>query len=163
MKQLIRVLCCIPLFILGLTACGGDDTAKSSDEDSGTATAATAADSPEVTAIKFFEAIYLHNNLKEAKSHATPSMQRVLGSYSSGKAVGRTLLNMSFDEVVITVEDTNKNVREFYTDKADVMLIFTGKYDGNTQVNMRMIKLIKQDGHWMVSEIKNDPFSRTKV
>jgi hypothetical protein len=70
---------------------------------------------------------------------------------------------MSFDEVVITVEDTNKNVREFYTDKADVMLIFTGKYDGNTQVNMRMIKLVKQDGHWMVSEIKNDPFARTKV
>lgn len=162
MNNLIRALICVPLLVLGLIACGGDDSAPSAPAE-GTATAATAIDSPEVTAVKFFEAIYVDNDIKAAKSHATPSMQRVLSAYSSGKAVGRTLLNMSFDEVVITVEDTNKNVREFYTDKADVMLIFTGKYDGNTQVNMRMIKLIKQDGNWMVSEIKNDPFARTKV
>ncbi len=163
MNNIFRALTCIPLLILGLAACGGDDSAKTEETETATATAATAADSPEVTAVKFFEAIYVHNDIKEAKAHATPSMQRVLGAYSSGKAVGRTLLNMSFDEVVITIEDTNKNVREFYTDKAEVMLIFTGKYDGNTQVNMRMVKLVKQDGHWMVSEIKNDPFSRTKV
>lgn len=163
MNNLFRALTCLPLFLLALTACGGDDAAKTAETENVTATAATASDSPEVTAVKFFEAIYVHNDIKEAKSHATPSLQRVLGAYSSGKAVGRTLLNMSFDEVVITIEDTNKNVREFYTDKADVMLIFTGKYDGNTQVNMRMVKMVKQDGHWMVSEIKNDPFARTKV
>lgn len=163
MNKLIRVLTCMPILILALVACGGDESASTTETETVTATAATAADSPEVTAVKFFEAIYVHNDIKEAKSHATPSMQRVLGAYSSGKAVGRTLLNMSFDEVVITIEDTNKNVREFYTDKAEVMLIFTGKYDGNNQVNMRMVKLVKQDGQWMVSEIKNDPFSRTKV
>ncbi len=163
MNNLFRALTCLPLFLLALTACGGDDAAKTAETENVTATAATASDSPEVTAVKFFEAIYVHNDIKEAKSHATPSLQRVLGAYSSGKAVGRTLLNMSFDEVVITIEDTNKNVREFYTDKADVMLIFTGKYDGNTQVNMRMVKMVKQNGHWMVSEIKNDPFARTKV
>ncbi len=163
MNLLFRTLSSAALLIMGLTACGGDETTTSDSSENVTATAATAADSPEVTAVKFFEAIYLHNDIKEAKSHATPSMQRVLGSYSSGKAVARTLLNMTFDEVEITIEDTNKNVREFYTDKAEVMLIFTGKYDGNKQVNMRMVKLVKQDGQWMISEIKNDPFARTKV
>lgn len=163
MNLLFRTLSSVALLIMGLTACGGGEATTSDSSENVTATAATAADSPEVTAVKFFEAIYLHNDIKEAKSHATPSMQRVLGSYSSGKAVARTLLNMSFDEVVITIEDTNKNVREFYTDKAEVMLIFTGKYDGNKQVNMRMVKLVKQDGQWMISEIKNDPFARTKV
>ncbi len=163
MNLLFRTLSSVALLIMGLTACGGGEATTSDSSENVTATAATAADSPEVTAVKFFEAIYLHNDIKESKSHATPSMQRVLGSYSSGKAVARTLLNMSFDEVVITIEDTNKNVREFYTDKAEVMLIFTGKYDGNKQVNMRMVKLVKQDGQWMISEIKNDPFARTKV
>ncbi len=163
MNLLFRTLSSVALLIMGLTACGGDEATTSDSSENVTATAATAADSPEVTAVKFFEAIYLHNDIKEAKSHATPSMQRVLGSYSSGKAVARTLLNMTFDEVEITIEDTNKNVREFYTDKAEVMLIFTGKYDGNKQVNMRMVKLVKQDGQWMISEIKNDPFARTKV
>jgi hypothetical protein len=163
MNLLFRTLSSVALLIMGLTACGGDEATTSDSSENVTATAATAADSPEVTAVKFFEAIYLHNDIKEAKSHATPSMQRVLSSYSSGKAVARTLLNMSFDEVEITIEDTNKNVREFYTDKAEVMLIFTGKHDGNKQANMRMVKLVKQDGKWMISEIKNDPFARTKV
>lgn len=134
-----------------------------SDNDSPASEAATASDSPEVTAVDFFEAIYVRNNIKEAKLLASPSLQRVLGAYSSGKAVGRTLLNMSFDEVVITVDDTNKSVREFYKDKADVMLIFTGKYDGNTQVNMRMVKMVKTGEQWLVSEIKDDPFARTRI
>ncbi len=147
------LILCLSLFLL--SACGESSVSKTG--------STTSAEVPEKIAVKFFEAILVENDIKKARKYAVPSLGRVLDSFSSGKAAGRTLLNMKFDEVVITVEDTNKSVREFYTDKADVMLIFTGKYDGNTQVNMRMIKLIKQDGHWMVSEIKNDPFSRTKV
>jgi hypothetical protein len=87
----------------------------------------------------------------------------VLDSFSSGKAAGRTLLNMKFDDVVITVEDTNKSVREFYTDKADVMLIFTGTYDGGKRVDMRMVKMVIEKGKWLISEIKTDPFARAGV
>ena len=68
-----------------------------------------------------------------------------------------------FDEVVITVEDTNKSVREFYTDKAEVMLIFTGEYDGGKRVDMRMVKLVNQKGKWLISEVKTDPFARTGI
>ncbi len=125
--------------------------------------AATATDSPELTAVDFFEAILVNNDIKEAKRHAMPSLRRVLDGYATGKAVGRTLLNMSFDKVEITIEDTNKNVREFYTDRADVMLIFTGMKDDAKVVHMRMVKMEKHKGKWLVAVIKDDPFARTGI
>lgn len=150
---------------LGLAACG--DSTPSAPADPGVqavaGSAATATDSPEVTAVEFFEAILVDNDLKEAKRHAVPTLRRVLDGYSSGKAVGRTLLNMSFDKVEITIEDTNKNVREFYTDKADVMLIFTGTKNDEKVVNMRMVKMEKHNGKWQVAIIKDDPFARTAI
>ena len=151
-----------------LTACG-DSTPASSTAQSEPAvqaaagSAATATDSPELTAVDFFKALLVENDIKEAKRHAVPSLKRVLDGYASAKAVGRTLLNMSFDQVEITIEDTNKNVREFYTDKADVMLIFTGKKNDEKVVNMRMVKMEKHNGKWLVAVIKDDPFARTKI
>jgi hypothetical protein len=151
-----------------LTACG-DSTPASTTAQSEPAvqaaagSAATATDSPELTAVDFFKALLVNNDIKEAKRHAVPSLKRVLDGYASAKAVGRTLLNMSFDQVEITIEDTNKNVREFYTDKADVMLIFTGKKNDEKVVNMRMVKMEKHNGKWLVALIKDDPFARTKI
>lgn len=151
-----------------LTACG-DSTPTSTTAQSEPAiqaaagSAATATDSPELTAVDFFEAILVNNDIKEAKRHAVPTLKRVLDGYASGKSVGRTLLNMSFDHVEITIEDTNKNVREFYTDRADVMLIFTGKKNDEKVVNMRMVKMEKHNGKWLVAVIKDDPFARTDI
>lgn len=125
--------------------------------------AATATDSPEITAVDFFKAILVNNDIATAKKHAAPSLKRVMDGYASAKSMSRTLLNMSFDQVEITIEDTNKNVREFYTDKADVMLIFTGVKNDNRVVNMRMVKMVKQNGKWLVNEIKDDPFARTGI
>ncbi len=151
-----------------LTACGDSTPANTSAPSepgiqAAAGSAATATDSPELTAVDFFEAILVDNNINEAKRHAVPSLKRVLDGYASGKAVGRTLLNMSFDQVEITIEDTNKNVREFYTDKADVMLIFTGKKNDAKVVNMRMVKMEKHNGKWQVAVIKDDPFARTDI
>jgi hypothetical protein len=141
-----------------LFGCGDEPDTKEA-----TSSAATIAEIPESNAVKFFNAILIENDLNKAKALAVPSMARVLASYSTGKAAGRTLFNMRYDKLEITVEDTNKNVREFYTDKADVMLIFTGEYDGGKRVDMRMIKLVNQKGKWLVSEVKTDPFARTGV
>ena len=117
-----------------------------------------------MTAVDFFKAILvIDNDIKEAKRHTVPSLKRVLDGYASAKSVGRTLLNMSFDQVEITIEDTNKNVREFYTDRADVMLIFTGKKNDEKVVNMRMVKMEKHNGKWLVAVIKDDPFARTDI
>jgi len=87
----------------------------------------------------------------------------VLDTYSSGRGYARTVLNMRFDQVEITVEDSNKSVREFYTSNAEVMLIFVGQYDGNKKTDMRMVKMEKHRGKWLLAEIKNDPFARPGV
>ncbi|MFN6969759.1 MAG: hypothetical protein ACK4NN_02785 [Rheinheimera sp.] len=147
------LILCLSLFLL--SACGESSVSKTG--------STTSAEVPEKIAVKFFEAILVENDIKKARKYAVPSLGRVLDSFSSGKAAGRTLLNMKFDEVVITVEDTNKSVREFYTDKADVMLIFTGTYDGGKRVDMRMVKMVVDKGNWLISEIKTDPFARTGV
>jgi hypothetical protein len=136
--------------LIMLSACG--ESAPSSTTDN--------AEVPEQIAVKFFEALLVQNDLKAAQSYAVPTLGRVLQSFSSAKAASRTLLNISFDEVTITIEDTNKSVREFYTDKADVMLIFTGTYDGDKRVDMRMVKMVAEKGKWLISEIKPDPFAR---
>ncbi len=151
--------------VIYLTGCGDSTPAAGTEPavQAAAGSAATATDSPELTAVDFFEAILIDNDIKEAKRHAMPSLRRVLDGYASGKAVGRTLLNMSFDKVEITIEDTNKNVREFYTDKADVMLIFTGMKDDAKIVNMRMVKMEKHGGKWQVAVIKDDPFARTDI
>jgi len=151
-----------------LAACGDSSPASSTSQGNTevqavAGSAATSTDSPELTAIDFFQAILIDNDLKEAKLHAVPSLRRVLDGYASGRAVGRTLLNMSFDQLEITIEDTNKNVREFYTDRADVMLIFTGVKNDEKVVNMRMVKMEKHNGKWQVAVIKDDPFSRTDI
>jgi len=162
-----RTLAGISVAIL-LSACGDPAPASSKSPGetgikSSAGSAATATDSPELTAIEFFEAILVDNDIKEAKRHVVPSLKRVLDGYASGRAVGRTLLNMSFDQVEITIEDTNRNVREFYTDRADVMLIFTGVRNDEKVVHMRMVKMEKHNGKWQVAVIKNDPFSRTDI
>lgn len=138
------------LGLLMLSACGESTPSSTTDN----------AEVPEQIAVKFFEALLVQNDLKTAQSYAVPTLGRVLQSFSSAKAASRTLLNMRFDEVTITIEDTNKSVREFYTDKADVMLIFTGTYDGGKRVDMRMVKMVALKGKWLISEIKPDPFAR---
>lgn len=139
------------LGLLMLSACGESTPSSTTDN----------AEVPEQIAVKFFEALLVQNDLKAAQSYAVPTLGRVLQSFSSAKAASRTLLNMRFDEVTITIEDTNKSVREFYTDKADVMLIFTGTYDGGKRVDMRMVKMVAEKGKWLIAEIKPDPFART--
>lgn len=139
--------------LLFLSSCGGDEQAAP----------ATSVEVPELIAVKFFEAVLMRNDLNEARKYVVPTMVRVLDTYSSGRGYARTVLNMRFDQVEITVEDSNKSVREFYTSNAEVMLIFVGQYDGNKKTDMRMVKMEKHRGKWLLAEIKNDPFARPGV
>ncbi len=128
-----------------------------------TAAPAVSIEVPELIAVKFFEAVLQRNDLAEARKYAAPSMVRVLDTYSSGRGYARTVLNMRFDQVAINVEDSNKSVREFYNSSTEVMLIFVGTYDGHKKVDMRMVKMEKQKGKWLLVEIKDDPFARPGV
>jgi hypothetical protein len=147
----MRVLLAVLLLLL-VSSCGDETPAP-----------ATSVDVPEVIAVKFFEAVLLRNDLKEARKYVSPTMVRVLDTYSSGRGYARTVLNMRFDQVTINIEDSNKSVREMYNSTTDVMLIFIGTYDGDKQVDMRMVRMEKYRGKWLLAEIKDDPFARPGV
>ena len=136
------------LFLLLLTACSEPNEALS-----GTFHA------PEHAAAEFFDAIYNKNDLKLAKSLSTPELAELIAHYGTPRQVARTLINMSYDEVTINVNRAGQNLREQYGNETDVMLVFSGPFDGRIVNEMRVVRMVRVRGRWLVAEIKNDPFS----
>jgi hypothetical protein len=135
--------------LLLLTACGekGETAVK---EDLST---------PEYTATKFFYTLYENKDIKATAKYVTPKLARIIKSYGSTKAVTRHLLNMQFDEVIIEI-DRGRNLRETYGEKASISLIFRGQFQGNKIADTRTINLVKREGQWLISKIKDDPYAR---
>lgn len=118
---------------------------------------------PEYVAAEFFNALYNEKDLEQAKRVSTPEFAELLGSYGSTRQVARIMLNMTFDSVEISVNRSGQNLRQQYDTEANITLILTGSYDGAKQTDMRTIVLVKQKGRWVVSHVKNDPFSKTRT
>ena len=136
------------LFLLLLTACSEQNEALS-----GTFHA------PEHAAAEFFDAIYNKSDLELAKSLSTPELAELIAHYGTTRQVARTLINMSYDEVTINVNRAGQNLREQYGNETDVMLVFSGPFDGRIVNEMRVVRMVRVRGRWLVAEIKNDPFS----
>jgi hypothetical protein len=115
--------------------------------------------SPEYTATKFFYAIYDEKSMEKAQEYATPKLKRLLKGYGNISGVTRNMLNMYFDEVEIEIEKGG-NLRESYGDKATLTLIFNGKHHGNKITDVRVVKLVKRKGTWLVEKVKDDPYAR---
>ena len=133
-----------------LTACGSDDSGKS---------VKAAGSSPEYAATKFFYAIYDDKNMEKVQEYATPKLKRLLKGYGSINGIARNMLNMQFDEVEIAIEKGG-NLRQSYGDKATLTLVFTGKLRGNKVTDLRVVKLVKRKGSWLVEKVKDDPYAR---
>lgn len=119
--------------------------------------------SPEYAAGEFFHSLYTTKNLERSKALSTESYARILEAYGNTRGVVRTLYNMSFDEVTITIDRTGKNLREQYGNHAEITMLFEGKSNGNKKIEVRIVKMVKEDGRWLVEGIKPNPYSRTDV
>lgn len=119
--------------------------------------------SPEYAAGEFFHSLYTTKNLERAKALSTESYARILEAYGNTRGVVRTLYNMSFDEVTISIDRTGKNLREQYGNHAEITMLFEGKSNGNKKIEVRIVKMVKEDGRWLVEGIKPNPYSRTDV
>jgi hypothetical protein len=119
--------------------------------------------SPEFAAGEFFYSLYSSKDLERAKELSTKSYARILDSYGSTRGVVRTLYNMSFDEVNITIDRTGKNLREQYRNHAQITMLFEGTSNGNKKVELRVVKMVKEDGRWLVEGVKTNPYARTEV
>jgi len=153
--KLFKILGCLLCFSL-LSACGdsGSDSEASKQLDQ---------DSPPAVALHFFEAILQKNDMATAKQFATGSVQRVMAGYPSAKSYARTVLNMNFEKVEITVDRSGQSVREFYKDRTIVVMNFTGYRDGGKISQFREVVMLEVNGVWKVGDIKADPFARTSI
>jgi hypothetical protein len=131
-----------------LSACGGGE-AEVKEEGS----------SPEYAAKKFFYSVYDTKDLKEMQKYASPKMKRIIQGHGSINAVTRNMFNMQFDSVEIEV-DKGRNLRETYGEKATIVLIFTGTFQGGKVSDMRTVKLEKRKGNWLVTKLMADPWAR---
>lgn len=138
----------ILFFVVTLTtACGGGKTIKAE------------ISSPEYAATKFFYAIYDEGSMENVQKYATPKLKRLLKGYGSISGIKRNMLNMQFDEVEVKIEKSG-NLRENYGDKATLTLIFSGRYNGNKVNDLRVVKMVKKGGDWLVEKVKHDPYAR---
>ncbi|MEO2266512.1 hypothetical protein V1358_04145 [Pseudoalteromonas sp. YIC-656] len=138
-------LLCLTLF---LSACGQSDNITGDPN------------SPGYVATQYFYALYNHNDLEGAAEHASPKLARIMRSYGTASQFARNLVNMQFDEVTIELDRTEMSVRQQFGNKATINLIFTGQFQGKKVDDMRSVKMVKEGGRWMITEIVADPFGR---
>ena len=115
-------------------------------------------DDPELVAVAFFNALYNEKDVKKAASVCSPKLARIIMHYRSSKAVARHIFNMSYDEVIISPDDSGVKVREQFKDKAVITLYFEGKYQEDTLKDVKRLSLVQLDDKWVIDEILKDPF-----
>ncbi|MFY8272536.1 hypothetical protein AAEU32_00075 [Pseudoalteromonas sp. SSDWG2] len=133
---------------LFLSACGQDDNITGDP------------DSPGYVATQYFYALYNHKDLERATKYASPKLARIMRSYGTASQFARNLVNMQFDEVVIEQDRTEMSIRQQFGDRATINLIFTGYFQGNKVDDMRSVKMVREGGDWIITEIVPDPFGR---
>lgn len=118
---------------------------------------------PEFIATEFFDALYNDKDLEKAKKLSTPKYAALMESYGTPRQVVRTMFNMPFDKVTISVNRAGQNLREQYEDEAEVTLVFSGPHNGEQIAEMRVVTMVKLKGKWVVQNVKVDKFSKTEV
>lgn len=114
---------------------------------------------PEYIASEFFLALYNDKDLDKVKQLSTKEYADLMESYGTVRQVGRTLMNMSFDNVEVRVNRSGGNLREQYEDVAEITLLLTGPHDGKQVDEMRVVEMVKRNSRWVVHSVKVDKFS----
>ncbi|MCC2604451.1 hypothetical protein [Planctobacterium marinum] len=138
----------IPFLIFVLTAC---EKIKSSGEQVN--------NTADMSALIFFDSIYNKNDFRTALNHASPRMQRLMKSYHTSTNVARHIINLRYDgEVYMEIDAGDSVGRLEYATKQNVSIFFTGNYQGNVIDELRTVKMVKEDGKWVVDSIMADKF-----
>lgn len=113
---------------------------------------------PELVTVAFFNAIYNEKDIKKAASVCDAKLARILMHYKSPNAVGRHLFNMSFDDVVVSPDDSGVKIREQFKDKAAITVYFDGHYQDNIVKDVKRLSLVQIGDRWVIDKILKDPF-----
>lgn len=115
-------------------------------------------DSPEYAAIKFFEHIYNDDDITQALSYCSPSMQRTLNRYHSNRNVQRHVLNLAYDTVNMEVRGGESRFEQISGKRSTVVLYFTGELHGDRINEIRKIELASRSHGWEIQRISEYPY-----
>ncbi|WNO60746.1 hypothetical protein [Rheinheimera sp. MMS21-TC3] len=141
--------CCFLLLLL-LNACS--DPAPS---------IATQWGTPEAIATEFFDALYNTDDFEKVKYFSTKKYAALLDSYGTTRQVSRILINISFDNVDISINPSSQNVRQQYEEEADISVVLIGHYENERIAEVRLVTLVQHGGRWLVNSVKEDKLSRS--
>lgn len=113
---------------------------------------------PEYAAIEFFDHLYHDENIQETLKLSSPKMARLLKNYKTSRNFQRHVMNLTYQEVEMMVDSGNNKMRSEYSDKASVVIFFTGTDHGEKKEDLRTVNLLKISGDWRVDEIEVDKF-----
>jgi len=115
---------------------------------------------PEYRALTFFDALYNSKDINLAMKYATKKHRRIIKSYGTTKGYARYVLNMKFDPgVELKIDRTLGQIELGDPNKTTVNILFTGKYLGEMNNDLRKVNFVKVDGEWLISEVDEDPYA----
>lgn len=115
---------------------------------------------PEYRALTFFDALYNQKDINLALKYATKKHQRIIKSYGTTKGYARYVLNMQFDVgVELKIDRTLNQIELGDPNQTTVNILFTGKYLGEMNNDLRKVKFVKVKGEWLISEVDEDPYA----
>ncbi|WP_338049502.1 hypothetical protein [Parashewanella hymeniacidonis] len=111
------------------------------------------AKSPEAKSIEFLDNIYNKRDVKAAMTLVNPRLKDLLKHYHIASSVQRHMLNLPMTNVQFEVDDVDIDFfRKFSTDvKVKVKLL--GLKGGEKWMDDRTLRLIKQQGQWVIVDI----------
>lgn len=113
---------------------------------------------PEYSAIEFFEYIYNDKKLDNALAMSTPRMAKLLKSYHSNRNVQRHVFDLVYDEVTIQPQPGNSFGRNEFAESAIVTLFFSGTLHDNKVEDIRVVEMVRKDGKWLIDLVQADKY-----
>lgn len=113
---------------------------------------------PDFTAVRFFEHVYRDKSLKGALEISSPRMAKILTSYHTNRNVQRHVFDLVYDEVEIQPDTGNSIGRNEFAKSAVVTLFFTGTRHGDKYEDIRVVEMIRVDKKWLVDKVRADKY-----
>ena len=108
---------------------------------------------PEMSAKRFFEAIYVHRNVQAAKPFSSRSIWEKLDHYYVPTSVQRHVFNLNMENVTIDIQDVEADFFRKFTSDITVTIKLVGFKKDRKWIDSRRVKIREENGLWVVYEI----------
>ena len=103
--------------------------------------------------IAFFDAIYNKKDLNTVLTLSSVSLKADLIKYKTINNFSRRVLNLSFDSVSIETQKLASKMLDGASTQVTMTVLLTGKRNEKIYKEVKKIRLIKKDHHWLVDQL----------